>query len=432
MKPIGLAYGRKEVLLGLPEKTLVQVLEGKPNGHEKTEEAIIVEALSNPMGTDRLQDIVKAGQRVCLVISDVTRAWQKMSLYLPYIVEELNQAGILDENIIFLCATGSHRKQSREEHKLLLGEELALRFQVIDHDCRDESNLVDLGKTSFGTPVQINRIAMDCDHIIITGAIVYHDLVGWGGGKKSILPGIAGYQSIMGNHGLSLSHIEGAGTHPHVKSGNIVQNPLHEDMLEAAGIVNPSFLFNVMMDEAGNIGNAVAGHFEGAHEVGRKLVSESDGIFINEKADLVIASAGGFPKDMNLYQASKALSNGKEALKPGGTMILLCQCEEGFGHPEVQEIITGFESNLARETELRRNYTIAKYAGFLVTEIAAKYKVILVSEIDPVLLEAANIKVVSTLESALKLVGGIQDAILKTYVIPKAANVLPIVASDSN
>jgi len=426
MQSFVLKYGRQEIGFALPEKHLLRVLEGNRSENKQSEEAIITAALANPIASPRLRDIVKPGEKICLVISDITRSWQKQSLFLPYIVRELNEAGIPDADIKFLCATGSHRAQTAAEHRLLLGEELAGRFAVTDHNCRDQANLVYLGKTSFGTPVWINRLAVESDRVILTGAVVYHDMVGWGGGKKSILPGIAGFETIMANHSLSLSSTEGKGTHPNVKSGSIAGNPLHADMLEAAGLVKPDFLFNVVMDEAGDIGDAVAGHYEQAHAVGRQLVSRTDGVPIDALADLVIASCGGFPKDIDLYQASKGISNSKDALPPGGTLILLAACEEGIGDAEVAAIIADFDSNLAREQELRRSFTIAKYTGFLITEAAANYRIILVSDLAPDLLASAGIQVVDSLDKAMALAQKALPEDFKAYVIPLAANVLPI------
>lgn len=426
MHSIVLQYGREKISLDLPEKHLLRVLEGNRSENRKPEGTIILEALANPIASPRLRDIAKPGEKICLVISDITRSWQKQSLFLPYIVREINEAGIPDEDITILCATGSHRKQSEAERRLLLGEKLAARFRVIDHDCRDKDNLVYMGKTSFDTPVWINRLAAESNHIVLTGAVVYHDMVGWGGGKKSILPGIAGYETIMANHSLSLSSVAGEGTNPNVKSGNIEGNPLHADMLEAAALLAPSFMFNVVMDEAGDIGGAVAGHYEKAHAVGRQMVSRTDGVLIDEKADLVIASAGGFPKDIELYQTSKAISNSKEALRPGGTLILLAACEEGLGNDELEAIIKDFDDNLAREQELRRSFTIAKYSGFLITEAAANYRIILVSGLAPDLLAAAGIQVVTSLAQAMKIARKSLPENFMTYVIPLAANVLPL------
>ncbi len=425
MKSFPFKYGKEIVHANLSEDQVFGVIKSNLSEDCKTEKDVILHALKNPIESPRLGKIVKPNEKICIVISDVTRAWQKMGVYLPYIVKELNDSGIPDENIVFLCATGSHRKQTEEEHKRLLGDELKDRFTVIDHDCFDDSNLVDLGSTSYGTPVKINKIAMDCDHIVVTGAIVFHLLAGWGGGKKSILPGIAGYETIMKNHAMSLNPELGSGSNPEIRSGKIVGNPIYEDMLEAAHMLKPSFLFNVIMDSKGNISHAVAGHYEKAHEKGCEIVDDVDGIYIKEKADMVIASAGGYPKDINFYQTVKTIINAKEAVNDNGIIILLSECSEGMGNPEIQEIVQNYDSLLAREESLRKNYTIAKYIGYYATEVAAKTTMILVAKLPPKELSMADITIVETLDEALALAYKIKGKDVKTYIMPNGANTLP-------
>lgn len=418
-------YGREEVNIEIQMGSFLGLIQSKGLADTKSENEVILEALENPIGSRKLRDIVKPGETVCIIISDTTRTWQKMDIYLPYIVEELNMAGIDDVNITFLCATGSHRSQTKEEHKILLGKKLAGRFEVKEHDCRDEGNLVRLGTTSFGTPVIVNRIAVESDHVILTGAIVFHDLAGWGGGKKSILPGICAYESIMANHALSLNPYIGEGINPLVKCGNADNNPIHLDMLEAAAFVNPSFLFNVIIDEHGNIGKAVAGDYVKAHEAGRRLVDECDRVYIEEKADLVVVSAGGYPKDIDLYQASKALINAKEAVKAGGTVILLAECIEGFGGEEVQMMLEEFSDNCSREKALRESFSVAKYTGYLITKIAESFNVILVSSLDPEQLKDAGIQVVTSVEKALDITRQLKGCNTSYYFMPCGSNTLP-------
>lgn len=427
-REFALKYGHEEMLLKIAEEHILQVIESNQVTFEKTELEIIQAALANPIGSPRLAEIVKPGERVCVVIPDITRVWQRTDLFLPLIVEELAQGGVQDKDIIFICALGTHRRQTAEEHRLLLGPKLADRFTVIDHDCHDRTNLVYCGETSFGTPVWLNKQAMECDHLVLTGGIVYHFLAGWSGGKKYVLPGISSYETVMANHALSLNPVRGQGPHPEVRSGNDATNLIHLDMLEAAGLANPAFIFNVVTAE-GRIAGAVAGHYQLAHDQGRAMVDAIDGVTIQEKADLVIASAGGSPKDVNLYQSIKTLINAREATKPGGTMIILTESPEGLGgNAEVQEMILGYDTVLEREDALRTDYSISKYVGYYFCESAEKFELILVSALDPALLEKANIKIVRTLDEALALVYAKRGKNLKTHVMPQGANTLPRLA----
>ena len=425
IQEIKLKYGNEKMVLNMEAEKILQIIESNPVTFDKTEAEIIEDALAHPIGSARLCELVHPDERVCIVIPDITRAWQKTSLYLPRLVEELQQGGVKDENIIFICALGTHRRQTPEEHQLLLGSELAKRFTVIDHDCYDKNNLIYLGKTTYGTPIWINKTAMECDHIVLAGGIVYHFLAGWAGGRKYILPGISSYETVMANHSLSLNPVRGEGPHPDVRSGNIDNNLLHLDMLEAASFVRPTFLFNVIIAE-NRIAGAVAGNYITAHDKGRDMVDAIDGVCISEKADLVIASAGGSPKDVNLYQSIKTLINAREAAKPGGTIIILTECPEGLGgNAEVQDMILKYDTVLKREDELRADYSISKYVGYYFCETAEKYDLILVSSLDPNLLQKANIRIVKTLEEAMELVADKNDETVKVHIMPQAANTLP-------
>lgn len=419
-------YGQGTMKAFIEESNLLETIESNAFKNEKTEDEIISEALENLIDSKRLRDIVHEGERVCVVISDITRSWQKPHKFLYKIVEELNSGGIKDENIIFLSAQGTHRKQTREEHKLLLGEELTKRFQVYDHDCFDEDSMVYLGDTSYGTPVIVNKKAVECDHLVITGAIIYHFLVGWSGGKKSILPGISSFKTISLNHKLSLNEGLGSGARATVCSGNIDGNPVHNDMLEAAAMVKPTFMFNVIMGPDGNIAGAVAGNYITAHEAGRKLVDSIDGVNIKKKSDIVVASAGGYPKDINLYQSIKTLMNAKEAVVDGGTIIVLTQCSEGIGEiKDIKDMILNFDNMLDREKDLRENYTISKYVGYFFCDTAEKFKLILVSEIDAELLKNTKIILTETLEEALKIAYNGYNKRLTINLMSHGASTLP-------
>ena len=427
MKKVKMKFGNTEMYVSVKEENLLGVIEANEVVGGKTEDKIIKEALENPIDSARLRELVHEGERVCVVIPDVTRAWQRTGIYLNRVVEELNEGGVADKDIVFISALGSHRKQTRAEHEKLLGEKLASRFQVIDHDCYDEDNLVYLGKTTYENPIYINKIAMECDHIVITGGIVYHLLAGYAGGKKSILPGISGAETIMKNHSLSLNDNVGESIKAGVYPGKIEDNPVHNDMIEAASFVKPTFMFNVVMGPEGQIAGAVAGNYLKAHEEGVNILKSIDGVAIREKADLAIASAGGFPKDINLYQSTKTLINAREAVKENGYIIAVMQCSEGLGGgQEIQDLILNYNNILDREKFVRDNFTIGKFIAYCMCEIAYKFNVILVSDIKQELVKNANITVVKTIQDALNIVYEEKGENLKTYLMPHAANTFPI------
>lgn len=424
MMKISMKYGKEAFELNLGHKN-VKIITSLSSTEVKKEEEILRQAIENPIDSPRLKDIVKPDEDICIIIPDITRLWQKPLVYLPFIIEELEKAGVKDKNIYFLCALGTHRKQTTEEHKLIVGEELFKRFKVMDHDSRDEVNLHYVGTTSFGTEVFINKFALQCKHIILAGGIVFHDLAGFGGGRKGILPGISGYHTVMQHHALSLNP-NGSGSNSRVKTALMEGNPFNDDMMEAAEFVKPSFLFNVIVDSDGNFTAAVAGNYITSHKKGCEILKSIDSSSIKEKAEVIIASCGGYPKDIDLYQASKALSNAVEAVKDGGTIILAAECIEGLGHEDMNHIFYNFKNNSEREQEVRREYTIAKFFAFIICEMAVKYNLVLVASIEANALECCNIKIKSTLKEALNYT---EDAIKNAnliYIMPTAGNTLPV------
>jgi lactate racemase len=429
MKQYRLKYGSGYQEFDFSETNVLKVIE--PNEVKLSplsSREIVQQALEHPIASARLRDLVKAGETVCVVIPDTTRAWQSPHLYVPPVIEELNKGGVKDEDILIISATGTHRKQTDDEYKKLVSEDIFKRVKVIDHDCRDTGNLVYLGATTRGTPVWINKKAMDCDHIVLTGGVIYHFLAGFGGGRKYILPGIAGLETILKNHVNSFNEGLGSGSNPNVKSGNMgLSNPVASDMLEVASFVKPTFILNVIVDGDKKITHAFAGNYIKAHEEGAKTVMAIDGVRIKEKAEMVIASACGCPKDINLYQTSKTMFNAVEALQEDGIMIVASECPENFGNPDTEYIMTRFDSLLDMEKDMRKAYTIGKGIGYMECEYARRFHIILVSQMKPENLSKTNMKVVNSITEALELayqIKGKRD--LKTYLMPHGANTMPL------
>ncbi|WP_350449597.1 nickel-dependent lactate racemase [Aminobacterium mobile] len=418
-------YGKKSVEFSIPSNNLLGVIDSEPLASEGSEEEIIRRALENPIGSPRLGELVKPGDSVCIIVSDITRAWQRMWVYLPFIVDELNKAGIRDEDIVFLSATGTHREQTPEEHNQLLGEELSKRFTVVDHTCLAHEDMVYIGTTSYGTPVKVNKRALECDHIVITGAIGYHFMAGWGGGRKGILPGISSYETVMSNHARVLDPEPGKGRNMDCRPGNFENNYIHLDMMEAAEMVKPTFLFNVIPGNDGKIAFAIAGDWKQAFYEGTKIVDRKDGVIIPELGELVIATAGGYPKDINFYQSSKVIVNAMEAAPHGGSLVILSACNEGYGNDEVQYMLQQFPNTVEREKEIRREFTIAKYIGYIVGYVAENWDFYLVTEMSSDDFKGTGITVVKNLDEALKMVYQKKGTQLKTWLMPHGANTLP-------
>jgi nickel-dependent lactate racemase len=421
-------YGKEKFDFEFPEEHVIkEIVSNEIEVADLTQKKIVEKAIENPISSERLKDIVKEGDTVCVVIPDITRGWQSPDIYVPPVIEELKRGGVKDEDILIVSATGSHRSQTEEEYIKLVSEDVYKRIEVIDHDCKDEDNLVHVGTTSRGNIIKLNKRAMECDHLVLTGGVIYHFLAGFGGGRKYVLPGIAGYDTIMKNHSFSFNEGLGSGLNSYVKSGNMTDtNPIHSDMMEAASFVKPTFIMNTVIDANKKITHAFAGDYIKAHVEGVKVIETIDTIEIGEKAEMVIASACGYPKDMNLYQTTKTMFNAMEALEDKGIMILVSECSEGFGSKDTEYIIREFTNNLDREKDIRAKYNIGKGLGYSVCQNSKDYTMILVTSMDQELFENTEVKAVKTIDEALELayeIKGRKD--MKTYMMPHGANTLP-------
>ena len=234
-------YGEQEFSVNLDEDCIACELESNTVSlPQRTAREHVDYALDHPIGSPRLEEIVKPGQTVCIVAPDATRLWQSPHVYIPAVVERLNACGVPDAHIRILTATGSHRSMTREEHMAIVSEDIYKRIPVVDHVCTDSKNMVKAGVTSHGTEVWFNRLAMESDHIVLTGGVVYHFLAGYGGGPKYMLPGIASYETIQRHHNLALNKGFGSGSNPAVRSANLTRdNVFHTDLEEAALLGRP-------------------------------------------------------------------------------------------------------------------------------------------------------------------------------------------------
>lgn len=371
------------------------------------------QALDRPIASPPLKDLVQPGEKILIVISDITRP-VKSEVFLPVLVDYLHRAGIKDEDMEVLVATGTHREATPEDIKRLLGEELAARLAVTSNRAAVAGDFVDLGTTSRGTPVKINRRAVAADHVILTGGIGFHFLAGFSGGRKSVVPGIAARETVQANHSLVLD----AGDR--VRQGLMEGNPIAEDMEEAAALLQPRFLLNVVLNDQGEPAGVFAGHWQEAHREGCRFAHQCFGVSLPEKRPLVIAGAGGFPKDINLYQAAKGLLNAMAAVEEGGTVIFVAECREGIGSEEYFALAKADRSREEKEAILRRQFSIARYIGYLNSLWAAQASIKLVSRLPAEQVRAMGMEPCDTLEEAL---AGVEaGAFRRCWYIPQAAS----------
>ena len=311
--------GTSTQVVEVPEKNLMGVLRAKPAPAIASEEEEVRRALREPIGAPLLREVVRPGEKIAVITSDLTRPMPTRKV-MPALLDELYAAGVKAEDITLVFALGSHRKQTDEERQRLAGERAWNEIRCVDSDPDD---CVHLGTTAAGTPVDITRVVAEADRRICLGNVEYHYFAGYSGGAKAIMPGVSTRAAIQSNHSRMVL--------PECCAGNLETNPLRLDIEEAGAMVGIDFILNVVLSEHKEILRAVAGDVTKAHRAGCAFLDTLYRKELAEAADIVLVSQGGAPKDLNLYQTQKALDNAKHAVRDGGIIILIGSCREGLG-----------------------------------------------------------------------------------------------------
>ncbi len=422
-----LKIGKGTTSFSIPESQVLYQLVGRNRKPPENLAAAYRNALDHPIDSPPLNEIVKPGQTVAITVSDITRGWQRNDLTLPILIDYLNEAGIADEAITVIIAVGAHRQNTAEEFVELCSEAVCHRVRVINNNAWDTDNMVYYGKTSRGTEVSVNRVVAEADRVILTGGVIYHYMVGYGGGRKSILPGVSSLKTIQQSHMWAMEKTVGKGSNPLAANMKTTGNPAHEDMMEAAAFIKPDFIVNVVPNLDGDITGIFTGNWISAWQAATRLVDDIFGVAIQEQADIVIASAGGYPKDINLYQSQKTIDNAVYAMKPGGVVILLAEC------PDIREPSEFFDwfnypTFLEMEQAVRANFLISGWVAVRQLEYAQQGHIIMVTRKENIeLARKAGVQGVATMEEALKMAyekcGSSEP---KITVMPQGANTFPI------
>ena len=421
MSTVNLKYGKTSIEIDLDGAKSIDTLVEKPMREiEDIEKEFRYSIEDGVIGALPLKDLIKSDDKVTVIISDLTRFWMRQDiicrLLVKYLREDMN---IPTENIAVLIALGTHRKNTEEEKKTLTGEYAYNNCaEVVDHDC-DADDLEYVGTTSMGTEVYVNPLAVGRKVIVISGT-VHHLMAGYGGGRKSIVPGIAGRKTIKMNHIRALD-VNEPKSDERVGSGKFTNNPINIDMLEAGRMVNPVFGINICVNSASKHSGLFSGDFEKAWKESCMYIQKSYGLPIEKEYDVVFVSCGGFPKDLNFYQSSKSLFNGIRAMKDGGTIVLLAQCGEGSGAKDFFDWIEPLKRGCLDES-LRKDFTIGGYIFYAACEAIRRGNVLLLSELEPEEIKDMGVISYNSLEELMRHVDVENKEIC---VIPYGGSVLP-------
>jgi lactate racemase len=374
-------------------------------------------AFDDPIASPPIDEIVSSGESVLIVVSDATRATASAQV-VNLLVRRLVQAGVSPSRMAIIFATGIHRPVTEKEKVELLTPFIVQRLQIIQHDAYDQSRLTTLGTTESGVTVEVNSALREFSHVILTSGITFHYFAGFTGGRKSICPGLAAAKTIEATHMLALDFDTG-GRRAGVQTGRLDGNAVHEECERVASLIAPAFSVNTIVDESKRALKVFCGDWRLAHRAACDYYLEQYSVAVPEKRDIVIASCGGFPHDINLIQAHKALDMAALACKDGGTIILLAECSDGLGRPD---FLKWFDARDARAlaTRLVNGYEVNGQTAWALLTKAERYRVCLVSELPPEDVLRMRMIPVRTISEALEQAGSGDG-----FIMPRGAAVLP-------
>jgi nickel-dependent lactate racemase len=365
-----LPYGKSQVCLRIPTRNFLGSIEPKEKPGTPDPIAEIERALKEPLGSKKLNEIVKPESTVAIVVDDASGT-APTKLMIEPLLDTLNSEGVKNENVTLIFACGLHRAVKPEEAKELLGEQVCTHVKFLSHDCRAQ-DLARVGTTrKHGTEVLLNRSFTQADVKILTGDIGIHYFAGYSGGRKSVLPGISSEEAIKHNHALLLD--------PNAKTGSLSDNPVNQDMVEAAAMARVDFALNVVMNSKREIVKAFAGELDRVFSEGVKLFDEMFRMQVDRRAEIVVVSPGGDPADTSLFKAYQSLDNALEVVKRGGVIILVAELAEGHGNQDFCEWMTKFQDLKSVEKEIKRSFVLGGSTAYYYTKAMQKARIILVS-----------------------------------------------------
>jgi nickel-dependent lactate racemase len=419
---IKLPYSKKMIDIEIDDKNLAGVLESKAGEYKTdlTQEQIVEKALDNPIGSPKLEELVKGKKNMVIISSDHTRPVPS-KVIMPILLKRIRKVNpVIDIKI--LIATGFHRPSTKEELINKFGEEIVKNEKIIIHDSRDERSLVKIGTLPSGGELIINKLAVETELLIAEGFIESHFFAGFSGGRKSVLPGIASAKTVMANHCSEFI------ASPNSRTGILENNPIHKDMLYAAEKAKLAFIINVVIDSDKKIINAFAGHSKLAHEDGCEFVMNLSKVN-KVDADIAISTNGGYPLDQNIYQSVKGMTAAEATCRDGGVIIMVAACNDGHGGEGFYNNLVNVKTPgefLENVAKVPRGETVAdQWESQILARILDKHTVIMVTDMcDPELIKNIHMQHASTFKEALDRAYDIVGKSARVAVIPDGVAVI--------
>ena len=416
MTDIKFPCGNGYLTANLPAGNIAYILTARDVAGLEDEGAAITAGLREPIASLPLLNRIRETNKVVILVTDNTRPCPEDRL-LPPILAEL-EAKIPRDNITIMIALGLHPPLDRPEMITKLGKEIVENYRVLNHDV---NQTVNIGTTSRGTPVDINRRVIEADFRLSTGFIEPHFFAGFSGGRKSIAPGVFSVRSAYKNHGYAMLE------HPETRAGNLKGNPIHEDMVEQAKMARLDFIVNVLLNKRREITHVVAGDPFQAHEEGCRIEKEIVGVRVPRLVDISITTNSGAPLDLDLYQTCKGIDTAAQITRPGGIIITVSACSAGLGPGSFRELHASVNSPEAVLREIKRQEPIGvQWENQILARTQLKNTVYLVSSLEDSLVRDMMLTPVRTVEEGLEKAFQVLGADASIAVIPEGPLVLPL------
>ncbi len=407
-----LNYSKTQVSFEIPDENYSCTIKANPVNVQEAGREEVRRSLQEPIGAPVLRKVVNPGEKIVIITSDITRPVPSYDV-IPPILEELNAAGVADEDITVVFALGSHREHTEEEMIRLVGKEVYDKVNCIDAKAE---NCVHLGTTKAGTPVDVFDVVANADRRICVGNIEYHYFAGYSGGAKAIMPGVSTRAAIQANHSMMVRD--------EAATGRIDGNPVREDIDSVVEFCPIDYIVNVVLSEHKKILKSFAGHYIEAHRAGCRFLDTLYKVQIQERAEIVVASSGGYPKDLNLYQAQKGLDNAKFAVKDGGVIILVASCKEGLENKSFERWMTTMTPD-EMVVEIKKNFELGGHKAAAIALVKQKVDIYLVSDLDPDFIRSIHLTPFASVQEAVDAAFAKCGKNAKVTVMPYAGSTLP-------
>jgi len=424
MSNFKIPYGKTTIPFEVPKEFDVTVVKNNSKSQISNIEETTKKELKNPINSKRLSELVKKGDAVCVIVTDITRPCPDREI-LSVLLDEL-KTKIEPNDLTLLIASGMHREMTYDEKVEKFGKEIVKNFQIISHDAKDEKNLVSLGTTKNGTPIKISKTAVDADFLISIGIVEPHQYAGYSGGYKTLSIGVAGDETISKTH--SRKFID----HQKTRIGNIEGNIFHDDIVEIGKKAGLDFIINVILDEEQNVVDIKSGEPLETYKTLVKKAKEISEISIKKQFDVAICGVG-FPKDSNLYQTSRAASYlfylKKPVVKNGGYIIIPAVCPEGAGKGIGEERFFEMLKNMTIDEILNHkpDFKAGEQRAFMMANVLKHCKVIIVGSQTPEIVQEAKMIPASTIDEAFEIIKNDSERNLEIILIPSSLTTLPII-----